>query len=138
MRARSPSGPVQAEILLIVIDGDQPALTGPCGPEPWYVEVPQGGDPTAVTTQLLPENVGEPIVLHSTSRCTARGAIAPYLSRVRRPHGGGALARTPIGRAELARGGATSAPAHIAAGPVVEHGLRHLAWLSPDPPSGVR
>lgn len=40
------------------------------------------------------------------------------------------LAGLPIGRAELARSGATSAPAAIASAQVLEHGLRHLAWLA--------
>jgi hypothetical protein len=36
----------------------------------------------------------------------------------------------PISRAELARSGATSAAKTIAAAQVLEHGLRHLAWLA--------
>jgi hypothetical protein len=44
------------------------------------------------------------------------------------------MASAPIGRAELARSGATAAPAQIAHEQVVEHGLRHLAWLATDDP----
>jgi hypothetical protein len=40
----------------------------------------------------------------------------------------------PIGRAELARSEATAAPRDIAHEQVVEHGLRHLAWLAQDDP----
>ena len=40
------------------------------------------------------------------------------------------LVGLPILRAELARSGATSAAKTIAAAQVLEHGLRHLAWLS--------
>ena len=40
----------------------------------------------------------------------------------------------PIGRAELARSGATAAPVSIAATQVIEHGLRHLSWLAKDDP----
>lgn len=36
----------------------------------------------------------------------------------------------PISRIELARSGATSAAKTIASAQVLEHGLRHLAWLS--------
>jgi hypothetical protein len=36
------------------------------------------------------------------------------------------------GRAALARSGATSAPASISFEQVLEHGLRHLAWLVND------
>jgi hypothetical protein len=45
------------------------------------------------------------------------------------------LAGVPIERAELARSGATAAPASIAAIQVIEHGLRHLAWLAKDDPT---
>ena len=45
-----------------------------------------------------------------------------------------ALATAPVGRADLARGGATTAPAAIGTAQVVEHGLRHLAWLAQDDP----
>lgn len=60
-------GPVQAEVLVLVLDADQPALTGPCGSEPWYLEVPQGAETMVVTARLVRANVGEPLVLHSTS-----------------------------------------------------------------------
>ena len=40
-RSFTVDGPVQAEILVVVLDDHQPALTGPCGPEPWYVEIPR-------------------------------------------------------------------------------------------------
>jgi hypothetical protein len=38
----------------------------------------------------------------------------------------------PVGRGELARSGATAAPAVIATGQVLEHAIRHLAWLARD------
>jgi hypothetical protein len=44
------------------------------------------------------------------------------------------LAGVPISRAELARSEATSAAKSIAAGQVLEHGLRHLAWLAKEDP----
>jgi hypothetical protein len=46
----------------------------------------------------------------------------------------GSMASIPIERAELARSEATAAPRAIATGAVVEHGLRHLAWLVQDDP----
>ena len=39
-----------------------------------------------------------------------------------------------VGRAELARSAATVAPREIAVEAVLEHGLRHLAWLADDDP----
>jgi hypothetical protein len=44
------------------------------------------------------------------------------------------LASVPIERAALARSAATSAPETIAYAQVLEHGLRHLAWLARDDP----
>jgi hypothetical protein len=45
------------------------------------------------------------------------------------------MASVPIERAELARSAATAAPRSIATSAVVEHGLRHLAWLAQDDPA---
>jgi hypothetical protein len=46
----------------------------------------------------------------------------------------GEMESAPIGRADLARSAATAAPADIAHEQVIEHGLRHLAWLAVDDP----
>jgi hypothetical protein len=40
----------------------------------------------------------------------------------------------PIERADLARSEATAAPHRIAHQQVIEHGLRHMAWLAKDDP----
>lgn len=42
------------------------------------------------------------------------------------------MATAPVGRAEQARGDATAAPPAVASEQVLEHGLRHLAWLVKD------
>ena len=128
-------GPVQAEILAVVLDADELALTGPCGAEPWYVEVPRGEDPMVVVARLVRANLGEPVVLHSTSWRTARGGVVLTFVVVMDPAAVAGLARTRIGRAALARGGASTAPTRVDTGPVVEHGLRHLAWLVRDDPA---
>ena len=46
----------------------------------------------------------------------------------------GPMASVPIERAALARSEATAAPRDIATAAVVEHGLRHIAWLVHDDP----
>jgi len=134
IRTFTVEGPVQAEIMTVALDDDGPVLTGPCGAEPWYVEVPQGADPMAVTGQLVRANLGEPVVLHSTSWRQSRGGVVLTFVAVLDPDAVAALDRAPIRRAELARGGATTAPTQIEAAPVIEHGLRHLAWLVQDDP----
>lgn len=134
-RAFTVDGPVQAEILTVVLDADGLALTGPCGAEPWYVEVPQGEDPMVVVARLVRANLGEPVVLHSTSWRTSRGGVVLTFVVVMDPAAVAGLARARIGRAALARGGASTAPPRVDTGPVVEHGLRHLAWLVRDDPA---
>jgi hypothetical protein len=134
LRNFTVEGPVQAEIIVLTQDDDGVFLTGPCGPEPWYVEVAQGADPTEVVTRLIQGNVGPPVVVHSTSWRQARGGVLLTFVAVMDAGTVAGLARVPVQRAELVRGEATAAPADIATGPVIEHGLRHLAWLATDDP----
>jgi hypothetical protein len=138
LRAFTVEGPVQAEIMVLALLDGQPVLTGPCGPAPWYVEVGQGADPMAVVAQLTRANLGEPAVLHSTSWRQARGGVVLTFVAVMDDAAVAHLDQVPVERAELARGEATSAPAQVAAGPVIEHGLRHLAWLAKDDPAVAR
>lgn len=137
-RTFTVEGPVQAEIMVVVLESGGPALTGPCGPEPWYVEVPQGADPMAVAARMVRANVGEPVVLHSTSWRQSRGGVVLTFVAVMDLAAVGSMARSPVPRAELTRGDATSAPPRIEAAPVIEHGLRHLAWLVKDDPAVAR
>ncbi len=46
----------------------------------------------------------------------------------------GDMASRPVARTDLARSEATVAPRDIATDQVVEHALRHLAWLAEDDP----
>jgi hypothetical protein len=109
-----------------------PELAGPCGPEPWYIEVGANDDPVDVVTRLSRNLMGDPLLVHSTSWRRARGSV--ILSFVVVNHDGQApeLTGTPIARTELARGGATGAPQTIGYEQVLEHGLRHLSWLVGD------
>lgn len=125
-------GPVQAEILVLALLAGQLVLTGPCGAAPWYCEVAQGTDPMSVVAAITRANVGEPTVVHSTSWRQARGGVVLTFVAVVDGAVVGTLASVPVERSELVRGEATSAPARISAGPVIEHGLRHLAWLTRD------
>ncbi|HEX6348234.1 MAG TPA: hypothetical protein VF160_02455 [Candidatus Dormibacteraeota bacterium] len=107
-----------------------PELAGPCGPDPWYIEVGADDDPVEVVRRLAANLMGEPLLVHSTSWRRARGSV--ILSFVVVNHDGQApeLEGIPVGRAELARGGATEAAVSIAYQQVLEHGLRHLSWLA--------
>lgn len=72
-----------------------------------------------------------PVMAHPTSwRIVERELMLTFLVVVKPPN---ALPPTHeverVSRAELARGGATSPPPVAHLSQVVEHGLRHLAWL---------
>jgi hypothetical protein len=127
-------GPVQAEVFVLWLAGDHLELTGPCGPAPWLLELGPTDHPVEVVTRLVREVIGEPILVHSTSWRRDRDAV--ILSFVVAIDGTlvESMASLPIARSELARGAATAAPREIATTQVVEHGLRHMAWLAKDDP----
>ena len=111
---------------------DGPELAGPCGPDPWYIEVREQEDPLEVVGRFARNLMGEPLLVHSTSWRRARGSV--ILSFLVVNHDGQApeLAGIPIGRAALARNSAAAAAVKIGNEQVLEHALRHLAWLVKD------
>jgi hypothetical protein len=128
----STEGPVQAEVFVLAHDGEGIQLAGPCGPDAWYLEVGADEDPVAVVTRLTRSAVGEPLLVHSTSWRRARGSVILSFVVVIPPALLQDMAGVRITRAALARSDATEAPARIAHEQVIEHGLRHLAWLARD------
>jgi hypothetical protein len=108
----------------------RPELAGPCGPDPWYIEVSAEDDPVEVVSRLSRNLMGEPVLVHSTSWRRARGAVVLSFVVVNSDDQAPQLVGVPISRVELARSAATSAAKTIAASQVLEHGLRHLAWLA--------
>jgi hypothetical protein len=116
------------------LHGAAPELAGPCGPEPWYMEVGDDEDPVEVVSRLSTDLLGAPLLVHSTSWRRARGGVILTFIVVIRDDQAPELEGVPIGRAELARNTATEAPKSIAAAQVIEHGLRHLAWLAREDP----
>ena len=109
-------------------------MAGPCGADPWYIEVGADDDPVEVVHRLAANQMGEPLLVHSTSWRRARGSVILTFVVVNRDDQAPQLAGIPIGRAELARGGATQAAVSIAYQQVLEHGLRHLSWLAREDP----
>jgi len=109
-----------------------PELAGPCGPDPWYIEVGPNDDPVELVARLTRNLMGDPLLVHSTSWRRARGSVILSFVVVNRDDQAPELAGIPIVRAELARGGAANAPSYIGHAQVLEHGLRHLAWLVGD------
>jgi hypothetical protein len=127
-------GPVQVEVFVLRMKEGLPELAGPCGPDPWYIELDSQDDPVEVVSRLSRNLMGEPILVHSTSWRRARGAVVLSFVVVNSEDQAPDLAGIPITRAELARSEATSAAKSIAAAQVLEHGLRHLAWLAKEDP----
>jgi hypothetical protein len=92
-------------------------------------------DPDLDPTESIVDSIAElglaPAMVHSTSwRVVRRQVVLTFLVVIERP------TQLPpsceveqVTRAELARGRATGAPVAVHLSQVVEHGLRHLAWL---------
>ena len=127
-------GPVQAEVFVVWLHDDRVELTGPCGSAPWLLEVGASEHPVDVVSRIVRDVVGEPILVHSTSWRRDRDAVILSFVVVIDAALVGTMDSAPIDRAELARSEATAAPRAIAHAQVVEHGLRHLAWLVHDDP----
>ena len=128
-------GPVQAEVFVLRLLGDFPELTGPDGPAPWYIEVAEDEDPMEVVNRVSTRQLGPPLLVHSTSWRRARGGVILSFIVVVADDQAVELPGVPIGRAELARNTAHAAPVAVATSQVIEHGLRHLAWLEKDDPT---
>jgi len=125
-------GPVQAEVFVVRLRRDRLELTGPCGPDAWYIESHPEDDPMEVVKRLSTNLMGPPLLVHSTSwRRGAGGVILSFLVVVGEDQAS-ELASVPIGRADLARNTATDSATGIATSQVVEHALRHVAWLAQD------
>ena len=120
---------MQAEVFVLRMHAGAIELAGPCGPDPWYVEVGADEDPVDVVRRLATNLMAAPLLVHSTSWRRARGSVILSFVVVNRDDQAPELRGIPVARATLARGEATSAPAAIAGEQVLEHGLRHLAWL---------
>jgi hypothetical protein len=126
--------PVQAEVFVVWLDGDRLKLTGPDGPQPWILQLGATEHPVEVVDRIVRDVVGPPILVHSTSWRRDRDAVILSFVVVIDKAQVGVMASVPIDRAKLARSEATAAPRDIATSAVVEHGLRHLAWLAKDDP----
>lgn len=123
-------GPVTAEVFTVARDRDRLLLTGPCGAAPWLIEAGDAEHPLDTVRRIVEQSIPDPILLHSTSWRFERGAVyLTFVTVIDRDAIGG-MATSPISRAALARNTAHTAPDAIAYAQVLEHGLRHLAWLA--------
>lgn len=127
-------GPVQAEVFVVWLHDRRLELTGPCGAAPWLIEIGADEHPVEVVDRLVRDAIGPPVLVHSTSWRRDHGGVILSFVVVIEPSLVGSMASAPVTSADLARSEATAAPREIAYAQVVEHGLRHLAWLASDDP----
>jgi len=128
-------GAVQAEVFVVWLAGEHLELTGPCGPAPWILELGPTDHPVDVVTRIVRDVIGDPLLVHSTSWRRDRDAVILSFVVVIDQTLVGSMVSLPIARSVLARGEAAAAPRTIATAQVVEHGLRHMAWLAQDDPA---
>ncbi len=115
---------------MVRMRGDRLELTGPCGPAAWYIESHEADDPMEVVKRLSTNLMGPPLLVHSTSWRRGPGGVILSFVVVVGEKQATELESVPIGRAELARNSATDAATGIGASQVIEHALRHVAWLA--------
>lgn len=127
-------GPVQAEVFVVWLHDGRIELTGPDGSAPWLLEIGESEHPVEVVDRIVRDTIGAARLVHSTSWRRESGAIILSFVVVIDATSVRAMESVPVGRTELARSEATAAPRKIADSQVLEHGLRHLAWLAQDDP----
>jgi hypothetical protein len=120
-------GPVRGEVFVVFEEGTEIYLTGPDGPRPWLIETHGRENPMEeirrTATSLLPDM----FLLHSTSwRWEGTAVVLTFIAAVAK---GSGESRLLSNTREIARGSATAPPAEIESDQVLNHALRHLAWL---------
>jgi hypothetical protein len=121
---------VTIEVFTVCREGDDLVLTGPCGAAPWLIESGGGEHPLETAVRIIEGALPESLLVHSTSwRFERNAVILTFLAVIEEP---GGMQAVPIGRADLARNSEHAAPSEISYGQVLEHALRHLAWLAKD------
>ena len=127
-------GAVRAEIFMIRLNGAAIQLTGPAMPGPWAIDLEPSDHPLDVVERHVREAIGPPTMVHSTSwRHDGEALILTFVVVVDGEAVDG-MPSAPIQRSDVARSDATAAPDDIAPEQVLEHALRHLAWLASEDP----
>lgn len=125
------------EILIVALESGSTVWLKPEHGDTLRVGLPANAKPGDVVIETLGRYDLTPRVVHSTSwRHEAGRVVLSYIAVVDPPASlpPGTLVRTPVARADLARGDATAPPPEIGVLQVIEHALRHLSWLVKDDP----
>ncbi|HEX5937358.1 MAG TPA: hypothetical protein VFZ75_06690 [Actinomycetota bacterium] len=126
------------EVLIVTLDDDAPVWLKPEHADSLRIGLPATARPGDVVLETLNSYALTPRVVHSTSWRHEEGRVVlSYVAVVDAPSQllDGTLVRTPVVRADLARGDATAPPPEIGVLQVIEHALRHLSWLVQDDPA---
>jgi hypothetical protein len=126
------------EVLAIGLRRQKPFWLKPLHAESLRVGLPATADPGQLVVDVMGWYPLVPRVVHSTSwRHEDARVILTYVAVVEPPERlpPDSLVELPVARAELARGDATRPPEAIGVSAVIEHALRHLAWLVRDDPA---
>jgi hypothetical protein len=120
------------EILPVFLDEDGIFRLRPRDRESWRVPYAGSHAVTHVVADRLTAAGLTPALIHSTSWCQEQGAVLlTHLAVLRNP--GAAprcFERHRVTQRDLARGTAFCPPCLIEVEHVVEHAMRHLAWLN--------
>jgi hypothetical protein len=121
------------EVLPIaLVDGELVSLR-PQHAGSFIIAWPAGSKPEEVAAKALNGLSLRPTVLHSTSwRHAGPEVVLTYLAVVSLDSVPESWLKTAIERTDVARGDTTAPPAVIGVDQVLEHALRHLAWLVKD------
>jgi hypothetical protein len=119
------------EVLPVVMQEGRLVSFTPEHANSFIIGWPAGAQPESVALRALETLSLKPIVLHSTSwRQSGGEVVLTYLAAVEStaavPE---SWSVAPVAHTELARGDATAPPAVIGVAQVLEHALRHVAWL---------
>lgn len=126
------------EILTVFRRGDELFCLNPIHAESLRVGLAKDEQPGDHVLRALAWYPLAPRLVHSTSWRFEQGdVVLTYVAVVDEPKTlpPESLVAVSVARAELARGGATGAPGSIHVAQVLEHALRHLAWLVRDDPA---
>jgi hypothetical protein len=122
------------EVLPVALRNDGLISLHPDCADSFVVGWPAGARPEEVAATAIAGIGMKPVVLHSTSwRHAGAEVVLTYLAVVRADAPLPPFWEVrPVAHTELARGSATAPPPVIGVSQVLEHALRHLAWLLKD------
>lgn len=122
---------VSLEAVVLYADADGIHTVSPHGRETLHAVWDPDLDPHESVVDAVAALRLTPLMVHSTSwRAVGPLIVITFLVVVDPPVGVPAGCRADVvARAELARGHATGPPETVHHSQIVEHGLRHLAWL---------